>query len=92
LRYVNAWGRWIGFEGTHWIEDNTLHTFDRARTICREIAAAGEHSPRSVASAKTIVAVERLARADRRLAATAEQWDDNSWMLNEKTGNNDGNL
>jgi hypothetical protein len=84
LRYVNAWGRWIGFEGAHWIEDNTLHTFDRVRAICREIAAAGEHSPRAVASAKTIVAVERLARADRRLAATAEQWDDNSWMLNEK--------
>jgi len=92
LRYVNAWGRWISFEGAHWIEDNTLHTFDRARTICREIAAAGEYSPRAVASAKTIVAVERLASADRRLAATAEQWDDNSWMLNEKTGNDDGNL
>ena len=86
LRYVNAWGRWIGFAGGHWIEDNTLHTFDRVRAVCREIAAAGEHSPRVVASAKTIVAVERLARADRRLAATAEQWDDSSWTLNEKTG------
>jgi hypothetical protein len=84
LRYVNAWGRWIGFEGSRWADDTTLHTFDRVRAICREIAAAGEHSPRAVASAKTIVAVERLARADRRLAATAEQWDDNSWMLNEK--------
>jgi hypothetical protein len=84
LRYVNAWGRWISFEGTHWIEDNTLHTFDRVRAVCREIATAGEHSPRVVASAKTIVAVERLARADRRLAATAGQWDNNSWMLNEK--------
>jgi hypothetical protein len=84
LRYVNAWGRWIGFESAHWIEDNTLHTFDRVRAVCREIAATGEHSPRVVAAAKTIVAVERLARADRRLAATAEQWDKNSWMLNEK--------
>ena len=84
MRYVNAWGRWISFEGTHWIEDYTLHTFDRVRAVCREIATVGEHSPRVVASAKTIVAVERLARADRRLAATAEQWDNNSWMLNEK--------
>jgi len=84
LRYVNAWGRWIGFEGAHWIEDTTLHTFDRARAICREIAFVGDKPARAVASAKTIVAVERLARADRRLAATAEQWDDNSWMLNEK--------
>jgi hypothetical protein len=84
LRYVNAWGKWVGFENAHWIEDNTLHTFDRVRAVCREIATTGEHSPRVVASAKTIVAVERLARADRRLAATAEQWDNNSWMLNEK--------
>jgi putative DNA primase/helicase len=91
LRYVNAWGRWISFEGAHWIEDNTLHTFDRVRAVCRELAAAGEHSPRAVASAKTIVAVERLAKADRRLAATAEQWDNNSWMLNERTSD-DGNL
>ena len=91
LRYVSAWGRWIDFESTHWIEDNTLHTFDRVRAICRQIATTGEHSPRAVASAKTIVAVERLARTDRRLAATAEQWDNNSWMLNERTGD-DGDV
>src|SRR5262249_29987278 len=57
LRYVSAWGHWISFDGLRWAEDNTLHTFDRTRAICRELAAAGEHSPRAVASAKTIVAV-----------------------------------
>ena len=41
----------------------------------------------AVASAKTVAAVERLAKADRRLAATAAQWDANGWLLN--TGDKD---
>src|SRR5262249_8793635 len=76
LRYVNAWGRWLSFDGSRWADDTTLHTFDRVRAICREIAFVGDKPARAVASAKTVVAVERLARADRRFAATAEQWDD----------------
>ena len=39
-----------------------------------------------VASAKTVSAVERLARADRRLAATISQWDHDPWLLNTQTG------
>jgi len=70
LRYVNAWGRWLSFDGSRWADDTTLHTFDRVRTICREIAFVGDKPARAVASAKTVVAVERLARADRRFAAT----------------------
>jgi hypothetical protein len=33
-------------------------------------------------SAKTVAAVERLAKADRRLAATVSQWDADLWQLN----------
>ncbi len=36
----------------------------------------------AIASAKTVAAVERLARADRRIAATVEQWDIDPWALN----------
>src|SRR5262249_24587089 len=64
LRYVNAWGRWLSFDGSRWADDTTLHTFDRVRAICREIAFVGDKPARAVASAKTVVAVERLARAD----------------------------
>jgi len=63
-----------------------LHAFDRARAICREIAVAGDKPISAVASAKTIAAVERLAKADRRLAATVEQWDANTWLLNTAEG------
>ena len=39
LRHVAAWGRWLSYDGTRWARDDTLHAFDRARAICREVAA-----------------------------------------------------
>ena len=35
---------------------------------------------------KDLAAVERLARADRRLAATTDQWDADPWLLNTPDG------
>jgi putative DNA primase/helicase len=87
LRYVSAWGRWLSYEGTRWKHDDTLHAFDRARAICREVALGQDKPATAVASAKTVAAVERLAKADRRLAATSTQWDANEWLLN--TGDED---
>ena len=78
LRYVAAWGQWLAWDGTRWIPDDTLHTFDRVRSLCREISAR--------ASAQMVAAIERLARADRRLAATAGQWDVDPWLLNTPGG------
>ena len=39
-----------------------------------------------IASAKTVAAVERLAKADRRHAATVDQWDADPWLLNTPDG------
>ena len=82
LRYVAARARWMHYDGTRWVQDDTLHAFDRARAICREIALDCDKPASAVASAATVAAVERLAKADRRLAATAAQWDANDWLLN----------
>src|SRR5258708_16250137 len=79
-RYVAAWSRWLLYDGTRWNVDSTLHAFDRARAICREVALESD-KPAAVAAAKTVAAVVQLARADRRLAATAEQWDGNPLLL-----------
>ena len=82
LRYVATWGEWLRYDESRWLPDDTLHAFDLARVICREVAAGYEKPASAVASAKTVAAVERLAKADRRLAATATQWDADSWALN----------
>lgn len=88
LRYVAAWSRWLCWHGSCWQFDVTLCAFDLARQICRE--AAAECSTRTVAaavaSAKTVAAVVSLARADRRLAATVDQWDADRWLLNTPGG------
>ena len=41
---------------------------------------------RQLLSAKTIAAIERLARSDPRLAATVDQWDRDPWLLNTPAG------
>src|SRR5262245_33746200 len=79
LRYVAAWSRWMHYDGVRWDFDDTLNAFSRARAICREVAAEHDKGAATIASAKTVAAVERLARADRRLAATTKQWDNCPW-------------
>ncbi len=90
LRYVAAWGRWICWDGTRWREDDTLAVFDRCRAICRRASAecgdTKEQGAMKIAAAQTVSAIERLARSDRHHAATAEQWDSNSWLLNTPDG------
>lgn len=83
LRYVDAWGHWLRWSGTVWAKDSTLKVWDHARAICREAAAGCNvpHTSDKLASAKVVAAVERLARADRRMAAVAEQWDSDPWLL-----------
>ncbi len=88
LRYVAAWGKWLSWTGTHWQFDETLRAFDMARAICRDAASACNKSKIAamLASAKTVAAVERLAKSDRRIAATIDQWDSDPWALNTLKG------
>ena len=88
LRYVAGWGRWMQWTGCVWEQDGTLRVFDLAREICRAASAEAKSASlaRAVSSAKTVAAVERLAKADRQHAATVDQWDSNPWLLNTPGG------
>jgi putative DNA primase/helicase len=89
LRFVAAWGQWFRDDGKRWRQDDTLHAFDLARRICRDASAEcnGKEGVKvALASAKTVAAVERLARSDRRIAATIDQWDADPWLLNTPSG------
>jgi putative DNA primase/helicase len=88
VRYVHVWGRWYRLVGHRWRADDTLATFEDVRELCRR-AASGETAPRdadALASARTARAVELLARSDRRLAATVDQWDADPFLLNTPGG------
>jgi putative DNA primase/helicase len=84
LRYVADWGDWRTWNGQCWRKINTVHVWEPAREVCREAAldVKGWALKKALLSAKTIAAVERLARGDYRLKATMEQWDADPWLLN----------
>ena len=87
LRYVAAWNRWLKWNGACWVVENTLLPFDYSRQICREFSAfEKEGIARQIASAKTTASIVSLARADRQIAATTEQWDSDPWLLNTPGG------
>lgn len=88
LRYVAGSSRWFIYNGQQWSMDETLHAFDMARLVCRE-SSAGCNKPKvatTLASAKTVAAVERLAKVDRRLAATMDFFDVDPMLLNTPGG------
>jgi putative DNA primase/helicase len=90
LRYVDASGQWMGWNGMRWCKDDTLDVFDKCRAICRRASAecgdAKERAAMKIAAAQTVAATERLARSDRRHAATIEQWDTDPFLLNTPAG------
>jgi putative DNA primase/helicase len=86
LRYVAAQGKWFQWTGVRWQQDDTLIARNCARQICRKAAQECNKNRRAIASAKAVNAVEKLAQADRRLAATLDQWDADPWLLNTPDG------
>lgn len=87
-RYVAAWGDWFIWDGARWAEDTVLTQYSRARDLCREVAQGVNDSSKAAAlrRANTVAAVVQLARADRRYAATTDQWDPDPWVLNTPGG------
>lgn len=88
LRYVAAWGKWLRWTGARWEPDKTLRVVDLVRQLC-EAEAARVSKPagaKSLGKARTIMSIEGLARSDPRLAATVEQWDADSWVINTPGG------
>jgi putative DNA primase/helicase len=86
LRYVEAWGRWLVWDGKRWTNDQTRYVIDLARQICREFGLLEPKLQARLERAATIEAVERLARSDRRAAATPDIWDADPYLLNTLDG------
>src|SRR5205823_443932 len=96
LRYIAKYHQWRAWTGTHWRLDDTLKVYDRVRRVCRDAADTAHSSLENskaakvaiiLSSARTIAAVETIARSDqRRIAATADQWDRDPWLLNTPGG------
>lgn len=77
LRWVDMWSCWMLFDGTVWRKDETLRAWDLVRALCRKHGSV---------RAAIVAAVERMARSDRRLAGTTDQWDQDLFLLNTPAG------
>lgn len=86
FRYCAEQKRWLCFDGRVWLSDNTNVVLERVKRLCQEQAKRESRGRRHVASAKTVNSVKQLATADRRLVATVDQWDANSFLLNTPDG------
>ena len=87
-RYVAGWGRWLVWDGQRWRNEDTLAATDLIRSVCRQTAVRA-NNPKiaaKLANASTVGGVERLARTDRRHAATTAEWDADAWLLNTPGG------
>lgn len=88
LRFVAPWNRWMIWDGKIWKKDDTLRVYDLVRRSCRAISGEARE-PRiraGIASAKTVAAIEKLVRSDRRHASSPDSWDANPWLLNTPGG------
>jgi putative DNA primase/helicase len=88
LRYVAGLAKWLIWTGSLWRQDDTLLAFDFVRARCRQASAECQREgvARSLASAKTVAGVERLAKSDRRLVAVIDQFDADPMLLNTPGG------
>ena len=92
LKFVNTWRKWLVWNGTRWQIDDTVEVVHHVRALVREasneiLAEGGKQGlARSVASAKTVSAIEHLARADRQHASQTGDWDKDPWLLNTPAG------
>jgi putative DNA primase/helicase len=87
-RYVATWGRWLVWDGHRWRAEDTLAASDLIRHVCRQAAMKADNPKiaAKLAASSTVGGVERLARADRRHAATTDEWDADPWLLNTPGG------
>ena len=87
-RYVATWGKWMVWDGQRWRAEDTLAATDLIRHVCRQAALKADNPKvaAKLAASSTVSGVERLAKVDRRHAATTEEWDADPWLLNTPGG------
>lgn len=87
IRYVDEWARWLEWRDGSWHVDKTISVFDLIRRHVRSYAGSlPNQDARKLTNAKTVAAVEKLAKSDRRIAASADVWDADDWLLNTPGG------
>ena len=89
MRYVDVWKTWLRYDGGVWEREKTGRGLDLIGQMCEEVVARGQERLAkncNLRASRTRKAVDEIARVDRRIAATDEQWDRHPWLLNTPGG------
>ncbi|MDZ4087168.1 MAG: hypothetical protein U1E69_10245 [Tabrizicola sp.] len=86
--YVAVWGQWFRWTGTVWRRDAVGAVVQAVRLACRAVANKNNKpaDQRRLASAKTILAVAKLAGSDPSIATDIDQLDQHVMLLNTPEG------
>lgn len=87
--YVAAWSQWYVYNPATglWQLDNTLRNLTLTREFLRTLAAdASTRDAPTLQSAKKVSAVVQMARSNPEVAATANQWNRNVWVVGTPGG------
>ena len=95
-RFVPPWGAWYRYDEHVWRKDESLWVENTIRVVCREgakeamVAHGLEERSRArtandLRSFRKIRDVERMARSDRTVASSVDQWDKDLDLLNTPT-------
>jgi putative DNA primase/helicase len=74
-RFDHHSGKWFVWTGAIWLKNEDMLALDWARQLCRLFGTESSELARSLGTASAIGGVEKLARSDRRLAITSDQFD-----------------
>lgn len=99
LRWVDAWGRWMVWDGARWVRDEIRVAFERGKKLCCAVSdfartdgtefTTERQRQATIArygEKRTISNVVELAKSDPRIVATTAQWDADIWALNTPGG------
>lgn len=89
LRYVAKWAKWMNYAGGVWEREETEFAYDLIGMLCREVINRRQEANAKgcpLRASRTRSGVERIVRADRRIAAVTDQWDTHDWLLNTPEG------
>lgn len=88
LRYCHDSGAWFRWDGAIWRREKTKIAFAWARVAAREAAARTDNDKAILSAGRAAFAsgVERHAMADPQVAALADTWDPDPWLLGTPGG------
>lgn len=87
VRYVDGWSQWYIWNETIWCHDKKRLVWTLTREFVRQRAGSlSAKAATKLRSAETVAAIVGLARSNREIAASVDEWDRDPYLLGTPAG------